>query len=172
MKLLGEELLIMETLGPKASLEAVTLQVLETCEKNTDKWFADLHEESKTFLTEYKAKDLKMQNLDFDEEFVHLDKTKTLRVIVWFMMWLAKIHVKPEFIPDLCLIASRIWKVVEETDIEVQDLDNKLVWKKIVSNCEKMMSNLPGFKNDTGLLTEFIRRACQLIGKVFEGNHA
>lgn len=172
MRFIGEKLEIMKTLCPKASLEAIVMEVLEVCGTNTDKWLQDLAEESKTFLTEYKEKDRKMQNLDFDDEFVHLDKKKSLKVIVWFMMWLSKIHVKPEFIPDLCVICSRIWKIVEDTDIEVQDLDNKLVWKKITMNCEGLMSRLPAFKNDTGLLTEFIRRVCQLIGKVFEEDSA
>lgn len=168
MRFLGEKIMMTYSLTSKISLETITKQVVETCDKNADKWLSDVKEETKEFLIDYQEKDRKMQNLDFDEEFIYLDKKRGLRVIVWFMMWLAKIHVKSEFIPDLSIITSRIWKTLEEANIEVQDLDNKIIWKMIVTSCEKLLPRLPMFKGDSALLTEFVKQSCQLIGKVFE----
>lgn len=168
MRFLGERVMATYSLSSKTSLEVITTKVLEICKKNDDEWLTAIGEESQAFLAEYRERDRKMQNLDFDEEFIHLDKNKSLRIIVWFMMWLAKIHVKSEFIPDLCIIASRMLKIVRETDLEAQDLDNKLVWKKVAASCELLLPSLPMFRGDSALLVEFIRQSCQLIGKVFE----
>lgn len=166
---LGEKLDVIPTIGPKASLEDVTSTFLEIIEKyNNDKWLEELGEESKRFLAEYKEKDLKMQNLDLEEDLIQINPEKSLKVIVWFMMWLGKIFVKPEFIPDLCIICSRIWKVTEETEIDVQDLDNKLVWKKVAKDCKESKYALTVFKDDYLLVIEFVKRVCQLIGKVYE----
>jgi hypothetical protein len=168
MSFLGEKLTITSLLGRKQSLELVEKKIIECYQDKTDKWTITLLEETKKFVSEYKAKDLKMQHLDFDEDFVHLDAGKSLRIIAWFMVWLAQIHVKIEFIPELCIIFSNIWRVLEEIELGAQDLDNKLVWKKIVKNCEGLMPCLPTFKADTNLLSEFIQRVCHLIGKTFE----
>jgi hypothetical protein len=169
LRFLGEKLEVIKRMGPKDSLEDVATKVLQVSGQYNDKWLAKLAEESKKFLTEYKERDLKMQNLDFEEEFVRLDPTKSFQVIVWFMMWLGKVYVKAEFIQDLVVICSRVGKLTEETEISAQDLDNKLVWKKVAKDCEESKHLFSNFKDDYGLLTEFVKKVCQLIGKVFEG---
>lgn len=168
IRFLGEKLEVIQSIGPKTLLENVNLKVLEAIEENNDEWLEEIGEESKRFLSEYKERDLKMQNLDFEEDFMDLDPKNSLKIIVWFIMWLGKIHVKPEFISDLVVICSRIWKVIKETRINVQDLDNKLVWKRVARECEELEYILSTFKKDSGLLAEFARTVCQLIGKVFE----
>jgi len=168
MSFLGEKLAVMGLLARKQPLEVIEKKMIETCHDKIDKWTVALIEETKNLISEYKAKDHKMQHLDFDEDFVHLNAGKSLRILVWFMVWLAQIHVKTDFIPELCLIFSNIWRVLDEIQLEAQELDNKLVWKKIDKNCEGLMPSLPNFKNDIGLLNEFIQKVCHLIGKTFE----
>lgn len=168
MNFLGEKLLIFKDLGPKVSLEEINIKMLESCKDCTEKWSIQIQQEVSKFISEYTARDLKMQHLDYEEEFMLLDPINSLRVLAWFMVWLMKIYVKPEFVPELCLIFPRIWKVLDETQLSVQDLDNKLVWKKVAKDCEGIMSELASFKNDQALLNEFIQKVCQLIGKTFE----
>lgn len=168
MNFLGEKLFIFKDLGPKVPLEAINIKMLESCRDFTDKWSTELQQEISKFISEYTARDLRMRHLDYEEEFMLLDHTNRLRVLAWFMVWLMKIYVKPEFIPELCLIFPKIWKVLDETQLSVQDLDNKLVWKKVAKDCEGIMPNLASFKDNQALLSEFIQKVCQLIGKTFE----
>jgi hypothetical protein len=165
---MGEKLSVTSLFRRKLTLKAVEKKIIESCQDKTDKWTTTLLEEAKNLISEYNAKDLKMKHLDFDEDFVNLDAGRSLRIIVWFMVWLAQIYVKTEFIPELCIIFSNIWRVLDETKLETQELDNKLVWKKIGKNFEGLMSILPTFKNDMPLLIEFIQKVCHLIGKIFE----
>lgn len=168
VSLLAEKMEITGDMGPKGSLESISTRILDTHNNRTDKWLADLQEGSKTFVEDYKEKDLNLEHLDFEDEFRQLDPKKSLSVIVWFMMWLAKVYVRPEFIPEACLILSRIWKVLDESQLDAQDLDNKLIWKKGMQECEELVAILPTFNNDKNLLKEFIQKVCQLIGKTFE----
>jgi len=81
---------------------------------------------------------------------------------------LGKIYVKAEFLQDLCVVFAKIWKVLDETQLSVLDLDNKLVWKKVMKECEVTIDDLPHFKSNPDLLFDFIQKVCQLIGKTFE----
>lgn len=170
MSFLGEKILVTTDVGPKISLEGILERILEISKFRTDKWVTDIQEESKIFLTENKEKDCLMETFDFDNGFTHLDPSQGLKVVVWFMMWLGKLYIKPEFIPDLCLVFSRIWKVLDETQLAAQDLDNKLVWRKILKDCEGLIESLVTFKGDKVILSEFIQKVCHLIGKIFEEN--
>lgn len=170
MRLLGEELEVTSNMGPKLSLEVIVQKIIEVSENKGDKWVKELEECSQTFLSENGEKDMEMRILDVDEDLAHLDSSNGLKVIVWLMIWLAKIYVKFEFIPDLCLICSKIWKVMTETRLGAQDLDNKIVWKKIAQECEAIVTDLPLFKKNLVVLNDFIKSVCQIIGKVFEEN--
>lgn len=166
---LGDRLLMTTSMGPKIPLEDIKVKILETSKIYTDKWLTDIQESSKTFIAENKEDQI-MKIFDFDNGFTRLDPSKGLNVIVWFMMWLGKLYVKSEFIPDLCLVCSRVWKVLDEIQLEAPDLDNKLVWKKVQKDCEGLIESLGTFKGDTADLNEFIQKLCQLIGKAFEEN--
>lgn len=155
-------------MGPKSSLASIAAKIQETDSNHTDKWLSDLKVGSKTFVEVYQEKDLIMEHLDFEEDFRRLDPKKSQDVIVWFMMWVAKVYVKPEFIPEVCLILSRIWKVLDQGQLNAQDLDNKLIWKKAMLEGEGLMGSLSTFNNDKNLLKQFIQKVCQLIGKAFE----
>lgn len=168
VSLLAEKMTVTGDMGPKISLESIVAKTLTTGSSHSDKWLTDLHEGSKTFVQEYKEKDENMEHLDFEGDFKKMDPKKSLDVTVWFLMWVAKVYVKPEFIPEICLILSRIWKVLDESQLNAQDLDNKLIWKKIMQECEGLIAMLPTFNNDKNLLKEFIQKVCQLIGKTFD----
>lgn len=170
MRLLGEKLLVAKDMSPKPTLETVVQRIVNTLasEDSINKWLKDLQEGSRDFLIEYNSKDLKMMNPDFEDDFMHLDPSNGRKVIVWFLIWLIKVYVKAEFIPDLCLILAMVWKVMVETHLEAQELDNKLVWKKVMKECEEVSKSLCTFKNDLVLLNEFIKAVCQIIGKAFD----
>lgn len=168
VSLLAEKMYLTGDMGPKISLESIFVKVQDTNINQTDKWLNDLQEGSKVFVEEYKVRDENLEHLDFEGEFRQLDPKKSLDVIVWFMMWVAKVYVRPEFIPEVCLILSRIWKVLDESQLNAQDLDNKLIWKRGMQECEELIAILPAFKNDKGLLKDFIQNVCQLIGKTFD----
>lgn len=168
MWFLAQDLEVAKGLSQKPLLETVVSKVLNACDPCSDKWSKDLYEEGKAFLLERKEKDHKSAFLDFETEFISYDSKEGLKVIVWFVMWLGTLFVKLEFIPDLCTVASRIWKVMDESGLDAQDLDNKIVWKKVINESESLLERLPLFKNDSLLLSEFIKKVCELIGKAFE----
>jgi len=107
-------------------------------------------------------------NLDFEEEFRNLNPDNGLRVLAWFILWLGKHFVKKEFVSDLTFIVSKIWKVLDDTQLQIQDLDNKLVWKKAMAECKINVAELTFFKRDEEMIFEFIQKICQLIGKAYE----
>jgi len=168
MSFLGEKLNVTSAFGPKVTLESVVIKVKELSTENKDKWFIDIINEVDVLLKEYEEKDLRLKNIDFEEDLTKLDSENGLKVITWFVLWLGKIYVKPEFLQDLCVVFAKIWKVLDETQLSVLDLDNKLVWKKVMKECEVTMDDLPHFKNNPDLLFDFIQKICQLIGKTFE----
>lgn len=154
--------------APKMSLEFVVNKILEISSEDKDKWFLDLQNQTKVLFEEFKEKDAKLKNIDFEEDLEQLDQENGLQIMGWFVLWLGKIYVKVEFLGELCIVFSKIWKVLEETQLSVQDLDNKLVWKKVTKECEGIIQQLPSFQNDQTLLYDFVQKVCQLIGKTFE----
>lgn len=168
VSLLAEKMYLTGDMGPKISLESIFVKIQGTDNNQTDKWLADLQEGSKAFVEEYKERDHNLEHLDFEGDFKQMDPKKSLDVIVWFMMWVSKVYVRSEFVPEIYLILSRIWKVLDESQLNAQDLDNKLVWKKVMLDCEGLIAALPTFNNDKILLKDFIQKACQLIGKTFD----
>ena len=168
MSFLGEKLCVTSDFAPKVSSEAVETKILEVYKNCTDKWSTEIMEGCKTFFAEHQEKGKKIKHLDYEEEFMKLNPEQALTILIWFMMWLAKLFVKMEFIPDLCIVFVKIWKVLDEAQLSVQDLDNKLVWKKVMKDCESATENLDILKDKQALMGEFIQKVCQLIGKTFE----
>jgi hypothetical protein len=168
MSFLGEKLQVISDFVLKLSLDVIVTKIADISTNNKDKWFIDIQNECKKFLQEYRKKTVTPDNLDFEEDFQKLDTENGLNVIVWFLLWLANIFVKLDFVPQLTLIFAKIWKVVDQTQLSIQDLDNKLVWKKVMKECEQILDQLPSFKKDVNLLNEFIQKICQLCGKALE----
>lgn len=161
---LGERLMVISGFEDKFKLGDIVNIILTIPQENKDKAFKVMQDECKALYEAY-GEDM---NLDFEEEYKNLDPENGLRVLTWFLLWLAKHFVKREFIPDLCMVISKIWKVLEETKLQVQDLDNKLVWKKAMADCKSVSNELGSFRQDDELLYDFIQKSCQLIGKAFE----
>jgi len=105
--------------------------------------------------------------LDF-EDFRATSSNDPLYVLAWLIVWLGKVVVKSNFIPDVCQIFSRIWLVLNKKELVIQDLDNKLVWKEVAKEVTPIVDRLSYFKNNKDMLLEFIEKSCHLIGKTFE----
>jgi len=146
MSFLGEKLMVTSEFAPKMTLEFVVSKILEISQEDKDKWFIDLQNQTKVLFEDFKEKDKKLHNIDFEEDLEKLDQENGLQIMAWFVLWLGKIYVTIEFLPELCIVFSKIWKVLEETQLSVQDLDNKLVWKKVTKECETLMQKLPNLK--------------------------
>lgn len=168
MWFLVEKMPMIKEMAAKEELDLIQTQILITCEKYPDEWMSDLCTEAIAFIAEYKQRTPVQQDLDFEEEFKYIAPSKSLRVLVWLMMWLGKVYVRIEFMPDLYIIFSRIWRALEETKLGVDDLDNKLVWKKVMKDCEEVEENLSVCKGNLILVGEFIEKVCRLVGNVFE----
>lgn len=152
----------------KESLKDIIAKVIQKENAPMDTWLEDLQKESLVFLSKNNERDLSLKNPNLEEDLIHLDPKDRLSVIIWFMMWLAKLYVKLEFIPDLCLIFSRIWKILDLMQLRVADLDNKLVWKRICNESEGFILSLDMVKKDQNLLNELIKKVCCLIGIFYE----
>ena len=139
MRIIGERLMVTRELELKSALEIIVAKVTEVPKDGYGRWFNDIQDETQAFFSEYKDKDSRLLNLDIDEDFVNLDPKNRLKIIVWFMMWLAKVVVKIEFLLELCIIFSKIWKVLFESQLDIQDLDNKLVWKKVTKESKDVI---------------------------------
>jgi len=168
MSFLGEKLMVTSDFSPKVTLESVVTKILAFQGENRDQWFINIQNKAKELLAVYQEKDVKQKNIDFEEDIEKLNPEDGLQIMTWFVLWLGKIYVKADFLFDLCTVFSKIWKILEDTQLGVQDLDNKLVWKKVTKECEELMKEIPNFKNDINLLYDFIQKVCQLIGKTFE----
>lgn len=161
---LGERLMVISGFEDKLKLEDAIGRIQMISKDNRDKWFTDVQNECQALYRQHGEN----INLDFEEEFRNLNPDNALGALVWFLLWLGKHFVKKEFISDLSIIISKIWKVLESTQLQVQDLDNKLVWKKAMAECKLVADDLPFFRRDDELTYEFIQKLCQLIGKAFE----
>jgi len=168
MSFLGEKLMVTSDFGPKVTLESVVTKILAFQGDNRDKWFIDIQNKAKEMFATYQEKDKKLKSIDFEEDIRNLNPEDGLQIMTWFVLWLGKIYVKADFLFDLVGVFSKIWKVLEDTQLGVQDLDNKLVWKKVTKECESIMKDMGNFKNDVNLLYDFIQKVSQLIGKTFE----
>lgn len=161
---LGEKLMVISSFDDKVKLEDIVNKIASIPTDNKDKWFVSIQNDCKDVLAQYGEEN----NLDFEEEFKSLNPDNGLRVLVYFMLWLGKHFVKKEFLLDLSVIVSKIWKVLDQTALQIQDLDNKLVWKKAMAECKLSIEDLGFFRKDEELIYEFIQKVCQLIGKAFE----
>jgi len=161
---LGERLMVISGFDDKLKLEDIVNKVLSIPKDNKDKWFVAMQEECQSIFKEFGEE----ISLDFEEEFRSIDPNNSLRVLAWFVLWLGKHFVKKEFVVDLCIIVSKIWKVLDDTQLQIQDLDNKLVWKKAMAECKLAVNELTFFRRDEEMIYEFIQKICQLIGRVFE----
>jgi hypothetical protein len=166
---LGEKLNAVCTMDSKPKLENVVLGVLGISDDIQNDWFTQIKQRTSEFFNELKAQAPNNQHIELDfEEFRSLPLEDPLKIVVWFVLWLGKYIVKPDFIQDLCLIFANIWKVLDQKQLQIQDLDNKLVWNEVIKECEPIKPKLGYFDGNNDLIYEFIKKTCHLIGRYFE----
>lgn len=153
----------------KPKLENVVLGVLGTPEVLRHEWFAQLKQRTSQVFEELKNRAVNNQHIELDfEEFKNLPQNDPLQILVWFILWLGKYIVKSDFLPDLTFIFANIWKVLDQRALAISDLDNKLVWKDVIKECDPIKSKLIYFEANNDLIYEFVEKTCHLIGKYFE----
>ena len=166
---LGDNVGSLATLEAKPKLENVVKAILEVPNEPKEEWLDKIKEQSQVIYAEMQAKIPKDIDIHIDyEEIKEFPANDPLKVAVWFILWLARYNVKANFIPDLCVIFGKILRVLNDKHLEIQDLDNKLVWNSVMKDCELLMPKFVYFSKNRDLIFEFIKKVCHLIGKTFE----
>lgn len=167
--LLGERLKAVSSMDSKPKLENVVVGILGITEDHCDDWMKQLKKKTEDLYAELKANNTDIRDIELDfEDFRGLDTNDPMKIIVWFMLWLGKYIVKANFIPDACMVFSKIWKVLHEKQFQIQDLDNKIVWTDVVKECDSHKDHLTYFDGNSDLVLDFVKKTCHLIGKTFE----
>jgi hypothetical protein len=165
---LGESIGALASFEPKPKLVEVTELILRTKSDPKEEWLDRLKEQSQVICTEIKQNNPNDIEIQLDYEYLKSMPSKDpLQIIAWCLIWLGRDNVKSSFIADLCIIFSKILKVLADKALEIQDLDNKLVWNTVTKECEPFMNQFKYFKNRE-LIFEFIKKICHLIGRTFE----
>jgi len=168
--LLGEKMLAINDFTPKPSLEIVVKRVMAVPKSEDDKPLNTLQEKIQEYYKEFKEKYPGDLEIELDDEPVYIDINDTTRLMAWFIIWMGKFHIKLEFISDLCLLISRVWKVLQELGLTVRDIDNKIVWKKVIKECETISKDFTFLQSEPDLLSNFTQNICKLIDKIFQGD--
>jgi len=157
------------SMDSKPKLENVVVGILGIPDDQCDDWMKQLKRKTEEMYNEMKVIHAESRDIELDfEDFRVLDLGDILKVIVWFMLWLGKYIVKANFLPDGLMIFSKIWKVLHEKQLQITDLDNKLVWNEVIKECEPHKDKLTYFEGSSELVLEFVKKTCHLIGKTYE----
>jgi len=166
---LGERIKAVSSMDSKPKLENIVVAILGIPEEHTDDWMKQLKKKTEDIYAEMKANNTDIRDIELDfDDFRGLGVNEPLKVLVWFMMWLGKYIVKSNFLPDVCMIFSKIWKVVNEKGLQIQDLDNKMVWNDVLRESEGHKPHMNYFDGNNDLILDFIKKTCHMIGKTFE----
>lgn len=166
---LGDKIGVISTFDSKPKLEEVT-QIIQNLQSEADDvWLDQLKQESVQFLSQKKDHAIADNDIELDfEDFRNKSPEDPLHLLAWLIIWLGKVVVKTSFISDLGYVFSKVWMVLNKKDLQIQDLDNKLVWKDVTKECAPILPKLTAFRNNKDLLYEFVEKSCHLIGKTFE----
>lgn len=165
--LLGEKLQVINNYESKPKLSEISQKLLDYLKDYDDQWARSLTEKIAEYTSDYEKKYANNLEVELDEQPTVLSLTDSLNILAWFVLWMGKYYVKIEFINDVCLICSKIWNILSEMNLTVKDLDNKLIWKKVLRECEAIFEKLPFFQKDKNLLADFVQKTCQLIDRLF-----
>jgi hypothetical protein len=166
---LGESVGCLATLEAKPKLDNVIAAINGVKNEPKEEFLERIKQQSKVMCDEIKQTNPKDIDIHIDyEEIKVISSDDPLKVIVWFILWLSRYNVKTNFVPDLCIIFAKIFKVLTDKQLEIPDLDNKLVWNGVMKEVEPLMPQFGYFNKDKDLIMEFIKRVCHLIGKTFE----
>lgn len=166
---LGDSIGSLAMLEAKPQLDNVVNIIVGAKNEPKEEYLDKIKEQTQTLGREIKEKNPKDIDIHIDyEEIKDIPANNPLKVIVWFLLWLGRYNVKPNFLPDLCIIFPKILRVLCDKNLEIQDLDNKLVWNGVMKECEPLISQFTYFNKNKDLIFEFIKKVCHLIGKTFE----
>jgi len=166
---LGDKIGVISTFDSKPKLEEVTQMIQNLQSDPDDVWLDQLKKETAQFLLRKKEHAIGDNDIELDfDEFRSKSPTEPLHLLTWLIIWLGKVVVKAPFVSDLGYIFSKVWMVLNKKDLQIQDLDNKLVWKDVTKECGPILPRLNCFRNNKDLLYEFVEKSCHLIGKTFE----
>jgi len=166
---LGDKVGSLAMFESKPKLDEIVKIIQDVKNKKNEKWLDEIKRESKVIFGEIISRNEKDIDIHIDyEEIKGVSLDKPLRAIVWFVFWFARYNIKANFIPDLCIIFGKVFKVLSELQLEISDLDNKLIWTNVMKECDTEMAQFAYFNNNKELIFEFIKKVCHLLGKTFE----
>lgn len=168
---LGEAIGSLSTLEAKPKLENVheTIAKVQLQNEQKEEWLDKIKQQSQETIAEIKKNNPNDIDIHLDyEEIKEVSGQDPLKASVWFILWLGRYNVKPNFVPDTVIIFSKIIKVLKNMSLDIPDLDNKLVWNNVLKECEPLISQFTYFNKNKDLIFEFIKKVCHLIGKTFE----
>ena len=167
---LGEHLDAINPLISKPPLENIIKQILAALEGSQDEYICGIKQRIQEFQIQVKVEEQQEpqeNELDY-ERFKNRVPEEADKGLTWFILWFGKYILKVDFLPDMCFVFSRIWKVLNTLRLGVQDLDNQLIWNEVFKECQPNILNLKWFRGREKVLLEFITRMCQFICRTFD----
>ncbi len=159
----------MNSFSQKPKLESVVKAIYEIDYNPPDKDLEALQKEVQKYYKEFKEKYPGPLELELDDEPAKLDLNDSNTILAWFVVWMGKFHIKLEFMPNLCLIVCKIMKILEELGLTIKDLDNKIVWRKVLKECSNLNKGTFSLGEDQEGLNIIIQNVCKMIEKQFPG---
>ena len=166
---LGERLDAISPLVSKPPLEKIIGETLATLARSQDECVVRIREKICEFYMQVKLEESQeAQDTELDyERFKNRVPEEVDRGLTWFILWFGKYILKVNFLPDMCFVFSRIWKVLNKLHLGIQDLDNQVIWNEAFKECQTNIGSLMWFKGRETVLLEFITRMSQFICRTF-----
>jgi len=166
---LGERLRVVSMMDSKPKLEAVVTGVLNAQDESNDPSMTQVKKRTSQLFNELKQNSGETFDIELDfDTFQNIDPEDSLKILVWFLLWIGKYIVKLDFLKELTFLFTKIWKVLDQKQLQIQDLDNKLVWNGVMKECDPYINSFTSFEKKKELVSEFVSKTCHLIGKIFE----
>lgn len=164
---LGDKMHVIEDFEPKVKMEEVMEKIREAAEGKEDKYMQALLVKAEEYYKDFKTRNPEELEIKLDKEPEIIKSDDDLRSLAWYVIWLGKFYLKPRFVPDLFVLVSKIWKVLDEFKLNIRDLDNKIIWKKVLAEADFIKENNEFLKNDPIQVAHLIQIVCQMIDKIF-----
>ena len=166
--LLGDHLVVLDAFSPKPKLEQVTNEILKMQSPENDLWLTTLLAKTLEYAAEYKERYPSTLEVKLDKEPESLNPDESLKALSWFILWMGKFYIKLDFLRDLCMLVSRMWKVLDEIKLTVKDLDNKIVWRKVMNEREIIDKEFVIIRGDEEEVFNIVQQTCQFIDRIFQ----
>lgn len=157
---------VIEDFEPKVKMEDVMMKIRDVAQGKEDKYIIALLAKTEEYYADFKNRHPEELEIKLDKEPEYIKCADDLKCLAWYVVWLGKFYVKPRFVPDLFLLVAKIWKVLDEFKLNIRDLDNKIIWKKVFAESDFLKEN-NGMLNDPNQMAQLIQILCQMIEKIF-----